>query len=184
MRQAGAVSDSRPLIVTLALQEADQERLDALRSRWFPRRRNHLAAHVTLFHALPAHAEAGVRSMLRGAARRAPFAVDVAAVRPLGRGVALDLRSDDLERLHAGLLDSALDAFGDEVTRQDRQRLRALVTVANKLDPAGAREALEAVSAGFTPWTAHATGLALWRYDGGPWEAAGTEAFTSGRATA
>ncbi len=174
----GPVSDTRPLIVTLVLEEADQERLDALRARWFPRRLNHLAAHVTLFHALPGRAETEVSTMLREAAAREAFAVEVAAVRPLGRGVALDLRSRDLERLHAGLLAVALDAFGDDVTRQDRQRLRAHVTVANKLDPPAAARALDEVSAGFSPWTARATGLALWRYDGGPWEPAGVQAFT------
>jgi hypothetical protein len=42
-----------PLIVTLLLDPEAQERSDRLRSAHFPAERNHVAAHVTLFHALP-----------------------------------------------------------------------------------------------------------------------------------
>jgi hypothetical protein len=42
-----------PLIVTLLLDDAAQARFDRLRAAHFPSARNHLAAHVTLFHALP-----------------------------------------------------------------------------------------------------------------------------------
>ena len=42
---------SAPLIVTLLLEDAAQERFDRLRAAHFPAERNHLAAHVTLFHA-------------------------------------------------------------------------------------------------------------------------------------
>lgn len=173
------MSDDRPLVVTLALAPDAQERLDALRRRWFPPARNHLGAHVTLFHALPGRGAEQVGRMLRGAADRKRFDVAVSGVRRLGRGVALDLRSPELGALRAGLLDAALDAFGGDVTAQDRQGLRAHVTVANKLDAPAARQAYEAVLAGFSPWSAPATGLALWRYDGGPWESVGVETFTA-----
>src|SRR6476469_7699644 len=53
---AGVV-DHRPLIVTLLLDDAAQQRFDALRTAHFPAERNHLAAHVTLFHALPGEQE-------------------------------------------------------------------------------------------------------------------------------
>lgn len=172
------MSDDRPLVVTLVLERDAQERLDALRRRWFPPARNHLGAHVTLFHALPGSGAQQVGSMLREAADRPGFDVDVAAVRRLRHGVALDLRSPELGPLRAGLLAAALDAFGRQVTAQDRQGLRAHVTVANKLDDAAAARAHDAVSAGFAPWSAPATGLALWRYDGGPWEPVGVHAFT------
>lgn len=172
------MSDARPLVVTLALEDDAQERLDALRQRWFPPSRNHLGAHVTLFHALPGSGADRVASMLEQAAARPGFDVDVAAVRRLRHGVALDLRSGELGPLRAGLLAAVLDAFGREVTAQDRQGLRAHVTVANKLDDVAAARAYDAVAAGFAPWSAPATGLALWRYDGGPWEPVGVHAFT------
>ena len=49
----------QPLIVTLALDEAAEARFDGLRQEHFPLERNHLRAHVTLFHALLAALEQG-----------------------------------------------------------------------------------------------------------------------------
>ena len=42
-----------PLIVTALLDEAAQQRFDRLRRSHFPPERNHLDAHLTLFHRLP-----------------------------------------------------------------------------------------------------------------------------------
>ena len=44
---------ARPLVVTLALDDDAQARLDALRRTHFPSDRNVVPAHVSLFHALP-----------------------------------------------------------------------------------------------------------------------------------
>ena len=62
-----------PLVVTLLLDEVAQERFDALRRAHFPADRNHLQAHVTLFHALPGEHEERVRADLAQAARREAF---------------------------------------------------------------------------------------------------------------
>ena len=45
--------DDRPLVLTAALDDETFDWLDGLRRRHFPPERNHLAAHLTLFHALP-----------------------------------------------------------------------------------------------------------------------------------
>ena len=58
----------QPLIVTLTLDAPARERFDALRRRHFPPERNHLAAHLTLFHALPGELEQQVRQDLETAA--------------------------------------------------------------------------------------------------------------------
>lgn len=175
----GPVDDDRPLVVTLALDDADQRRLDDLRRAHFPPERNHLGAHVTLFHALPGDRAPAVAALVEDAARRPSFTVDVTGVRLLGRGVALVLRSDDLARLHARLQRAAVDAFGDAVSAQDRQRLSPHVTVQNKVAPARARALHAELSAAFAPGRVSATGLALWRYAGGPWEHVSTAAFTT-----
>jgi 2'-5' RNA ligase len=172
------VPDTRPLVLTLALAADDQERFDALRRAHFPPERNHLGAHVTLFHALPGDAVDEVAAMVEAAARRPPFDLGVSGVRRLGRGVALALASPELAALHRSLLAAATDAFGERVTPQDRQGLSPHVTVQNKVDPERARALHAQLSAGFTPWSARATGLALWRYAGGPWHHLRTEAFT------
>lgn len=155
-----------PLVVTLLLDEAAQARFDALRTAHFPPERNHLAAHVTLFHALPGEREAQVRSDLAEVARREPFEVRVRRVRSLGRGVAYDLAAAGLDECHRELA----ARWEPWLTSQDRQRLSAHVTVQNKVAPEVARRLLAELSAGFAPYAVQARGLGLWRYLGGPWE--------------
>ena len=156
---------SDPLIVTLLLDDAAQQRFDRLRAAHFPAERNHLAAHVTLFHALPGEHLAEVREKLASAAARPPFDVAVTGVRFLGRGVALDLAAAELSELRGALA----DAFRPWLTRQDQQRSRPHVTVQNKVEPAVARALHADLAAAFTPETVTARGLGLWHYLGGPW---------------
>ena len=158
--------DERALIVTLLLEDGAQARFDRLRAAHFPAERNHLAAHVTLFHALPGEQRPAVDAALTRAADRPPFDVDVTGLQLLGRGVAYRLHAAELSALHAGLAAE----FDPWLTRQDRQRLSAHVTVQNKVEPAGARELRDRLAAGFTPHAVPARGLGLWRYLGGPWE--------------
>jgi 2'-5' RNA ligase len=155
-----------PLVVTLRLDDAAQERFDALRRAHFPPERNHLQAHVTLFHALPAAREDEVRADLERSAQRPAYDVDVVRVRSLGRGVAFDLRSTDLSDQRGALA----RRWQPWLTPQDARPHAAHVTVQNKVTPERARALLQELSAGFAPYAVRATGLALWRYLGGPWE--------------
>jgi 2'-5' RNA ligase len=155
-----------PLVVTLLLAEAAQERFDRLRAAHFPPERNHLQAHVTLFHALPGEHEQAVAADLRAAADRPAFEVAVTGLRSLGRGVAYTLGSPELDALRRRLA----EAWAPWLTPQDRQRHSPHVTVQNKVEPAAARALLAQLRAGFTPERVPATGLGLWRYLGGPWE--------------
>ena len=163
----------QPLILTLALDDEAQARFDALRRAHFPPERNHLAAHVTLFHALPGEAEAAAREDLQRAAERPPFQVRVNRVRSLGRGVAFDLDSAELTALRGRLA----AGWEHQLTPQDRAWHRAHVTVQNKVAPESARALLAELAAGFVPYEVQASGLALWRYLGGPWEPLGRFAF-------
>jgi 2'-5' RNA ligase len=170
----GGRSSTSPLIVTLLLDEAAQQRFDRLRAAHFPAARNHLRAHVTLFHALPGEQLAAVRDQLAAAAARAPFDVAVTGVRSLGRGVALDLAAPELTTLRRSLA----GAFDPWLTRQDRQWSRPHVTVQNKVEPDVARALLAELSAAFVPETVTARGLALWHYRGGPWDPEAEFPFT------
>jgi 2'-5' RNA ligase len=155
-----------PLIVTLLVDDDAQQRLDALRFEHFPAERNYLKAHVTLFHALPGGRVNDVDRSVRDAARRPGFDLHVTGVRLLGRGVALDVQAPELTALHARLRAQ----WQSQLTRQDAQPLRAHVTVQNKVDPEAARTLHAELSEGFVVHAVRATGLALWRYRGGPWE--------------
>jgi 2'-5' RNA ligase len=157
----------QPLIVTLTLEAPDQQRFDSLRAAHFPPERNHLAAHVTLFHALPGEHEEQVRQDLARAAETEPFRLRVTGLRSLGRGVAYVLDSDELTRLRQELR----ARWEPWLTPQDAQRHSPHVTVQNKVDPAQARALLAELRAGFVPYDVTARGLGLWRYLGGPWEA-------------
>jgi 2'-5' RNA ligase len=154
-----------PVICTLLLDEESQARFDRLRAAHFPPERNFLAAHVTLFHALPGEDSDRLIADVQDAADRAPFPVDVTGVRFLGRGVAYDLRSPALDGLRAQLA----DIWGPTLGAQDRSRFRPHVTVANKLPPESARSLHQRLQRDFVPATATATGLALWSYLDGPW---------------
>ncbi len=162
----GGRSSTSPLIVSLLLDDEAQERFDRLRDEHFPPERNHLKAHVTLFHALPGEHLDAVRADLAAAADREAFDVAVTGLRFLGRGVAYTLGSADLGTVRAGLA----AAWGPWLTPQDRQRHAPHVTVQNKVDPAVARALHERLLAGFVPYRVRARGLGLGRYLGGPWE--------------
>ncbi len=154
-----------PLIVTLLLDEEAQRRFDGLRAEHFPPERNHLSAHVTLFHALPGEHVDAVRSELARAALRSQFEVAVTGLRLLGRGVAFVLDSPELTALR----DRLAVAWQPWLTAQDRQRHAPHVTVQNKVEPAAARALHDRLLAGFVPYRVRARGLGLWRYLGGPW---------------
>ena len=160
-------------MVTLLLDDDAQRSFDRLRAAHFPPERNHLAAHVTLFHALPGDRLEAVSAELRAAAQRPPFQVAVTGLRLLGRGVAYTLRSPQL----ADLREELASGWRSWLTRQDQQRHSPHVTVQNKVEPAAARLLHERLGASFVPWTAPARGLGLWRYLGGPWEPVAEHAF-------
>ena len=158
--------DADPLIVTLLLDEATQARFDDLRRRHFPPERNHLVAHVTMFHALPGDRVDSVLADLTAAAPPEPLGLLVSGVRFLGRGVAFELEGADAVALRTSLA----ARWGAWLTPQDRQRWRPHVTVQNKVDAATAKALHADLAQAFAPEPAAGTGLALWRYRGGPWE--------------
>ncbi len=174
-RQLEPPLDPAPLILTLALAPADQARFDRLREAYFPPERNVVGAHVTLFHQLPGLEAASAAAEIGALCRvRAPFAVAVTGLRSLGRGVAFTLASPKLTALRGVLAEK----WASRLTRQDRQAFRPHVTVQNKVAPEQAAALLRRLAAGFEPFAIEAQGLALWRYRGGPWDAAGAFPFT------
>jgi 2'-5' RNA ligase superfamily len=165
--------DAAPLILSAVLDAPVQQRLDALRRTHFPPERNHLDAHVTLFHHLPGDEEDAVARAVAAAARCPAPSVDVTGLRSLGRGVAVVLISPELARIRAGLA----RAWAPWLTPQDRTKRDLHVTVQNKVAPEAARTLLSELTTGFVPERTRAVALALWRYRGGPWEPVARFAF-------
>ncbi|WP_347303594.1 2'-5' RNA ligase family protein [Croceibacterium sp. TMG7-5b_MA50] len=170
-RSAGARPPERvedlasPLILTAELPPALQARMDALRRAHFPPERNHLSAHVTLFHALPPSALGELREVLaRIAAGPAP-AGQVEGVMSLGRGTAIRLASPAL----LALRDDLADRFHTLLTAQDRHRPRLHVTVQNKVTADAARALQAQLSSQIGPEPFRFAALALHAYERGPW---------------
>jgi 2'-5' RNA ligase len=164
-----------PLILTARFDSETEAWLEALRRAHFPPERNLIPAHVTLFHALPGEElDAVMAALAREAAATLAGAARIGPPRPLGRGVALEVASPELARLRSRLARE----WAPWLTRQDAQGWRPHATVQNKVSSEAARALLARLQAELAPREAMATGLRLWHYRSGPWEAAAEFSFT------
>jgi hypothetical protein len=157
---------ANPLIVTAELGAEDFAWLDGLRRRHYPSDRNQIAAHLTMFHALPPSAEREIRDRLAALAAGPAPAADIAGIMNLGGGVALRVVSDDLDSLRSDLAEGLHGLLG----AQDAQGWRPHVTIQNKVAPKAARELAGALQQDFRPRALAIVGLGLHKYLGGPWE--------------
>lgn len=155
-----------PLILTLGLEESAFSFLNALRKIYFPAERNHLDAHLTLFHLLP-HAPAIVERVEALSRQLPPLELQVTEPYSLGNGVAYRMVSTPLGQMHAAL-QREWDHF---LIPQDRQKLRPHVTVQNKVPSEDAKQLLLFLKENFGPFTTTGISLQLWEYHGGPWKA-------------
>ncbi|PJG50911.1 phosphoesterase HXTX [Bradyrhizobium forestalis] len=117
----------RTFILTAELDPASFAWLDGLRREHFPPERNLLPAHLTLFHRLSTPQTGCLDDV---AVPAAPIPIRYDDVRILGFGVAIGIRSPELERLRAALR----SAIGGEFSRQEGQSWRPHATIQNKGD--------------------------------------------------
>ena len=163
VRAAGAV----PIIVTATMGAADQLHFNNLRAAHFPPQRNHLAAHITLFHQLPPSCVDELDRLIRRiAADMPPPAASLRDVYSLGGGVAFRIDSPDLIEVRERIADH----FTGMLTAQDQGQPRLHITVQNKVEPREAKALQAQLRAGFERRPLAIRGLAAWRYLGGPWE--------------
>lgn len=166
--------DARPLILSARLDSESQEYFDGLRKEHFPPERNHLFAHLTMFHALPGEAVEEVRTALTRAARRhSSIPAQVCGLRSLGSGIAFNIHSPELARIRKEIA----AVFEGRLTGQDRQTWRPHITVQNKVSRERAAELLACLQGNFQPCAISIEGMDLWRYNGGPWELASSFRF-------
>lgn len=161
-----AAAPSAPIIVSALFGAEDAAFLTGLRRTHFPPDRNHLDAHLTLFHHLPPSVEGELKHRLAQETRQAapPRAV-LASLMNLGRGVAFRVESPELEAIR----ESLRDAFAPLLTPQDAGGWRAHVTIQNKVEPGVARALIEELEAGFRPRPLTIAGIGCFHYRGGPW---------------
>lgn len=159
--------DSAPFIVTAALPSDVFAWADGLRRAHFPPARNHLHAHVTLFHALAPTLLEELRSFLPAVcAELAPPAARIAGLMDLGRGTAIAIASPQMLAVRARIAGH----FHGALTAQDRHEPRLHITIQNKVTSEAAR-ALQACLRGvIEPRDFAFPALELHIYRGGPWE--------------
>jgi len=154
-----------PLILTLELAPEEQTWAQAQRDLHFPRDRNIVPAHVTLFHALPAAHEPSILEVIRQT-RPAPL-IRIGAPFLLGRGVAYRLLCPD----GAGIREAVCACLPEDcLTRQDQAVWKPHLTVQNKVSPQEARVLHAQLADEPARHETYAAALNLWRYLGGPWE--------------
>jgi 2'-5' RNA ligase len=154
------------LIVTAELRAEDFAWLDRLRRAHYPPDRNQVAAHLTIFRALPPSAESELRTLLKQVAAQQSTTARIEGLMDLGGGVAFRVVSADLDRIR----DELADSLHGLLSPQDSGGWRPHVTIQNKVAPKVARALAESLQQGFRPRPLDIHGLGMHRYLGGPWE--------------
>lgn len=160
-----------PFILTAAIPEPLRGYAEGLRRAHFPPERNHLHAHVTLFHSFAPSLLEELKSYLPSLVRE--FAAPkgrVSGILDLGKGTAIRLEAPELLGIRALIADH----FHGMLTDQDLHEPRPHITIQNKVAKDEARSLQAALSGEIERWTQRPPfafpALELHRYLGGLWE--------------
>ena len=154
-----------PLLITAELPGNILNWADALRKAHYPPERNRLAAHVTLFHALPPSAEAEIRTLLGALVRQMPPMAEISGVMDLGRGTALAVESAGMLALYEQIAERLHGVLGP----QDGHTPRLHITIQNKVDKTVARALQAELKDNLQPCRFRFRGLALHAWEAGLW---------------
>lgn len=167
-----------PFILTAALPTDLGAWAEGLRRAHYPIERNHLHAHVTLFHSFAPSLLEELRDFLpRIGAEFAPPEGGVIGLMDLGKGTAIALEAPQLLSLRTVIAEH----FHGSLTSQDLFEPRLHITIQNKVTKQAARGLQGSLEPVLAPWIAKGRfvfpALELWHYRGGPWERVKTCAF-------
>jgi 2'-5' RNA ligase superfamily len=167
-------SPPAPFIVTGELPVDIFAWATGLRAEHFPPERNHLKAHVTLFHSFaPSLRDELPRFLSRMAGEFAPPAAELTGLMDLGGGTALAIRSPGLLAVHQLISDH----FWDMLTKQDQGGKKLHITIQNKVPRAEALALQAELGPRLLQRRFAFTGLGLHLYRGPHWEAVNTWKF-------
>ncbi|KAI1775465.1 hypothetical protein F4818DRAFT_416636 [Hypoxylon cercidicola] len=159
-------------VLTLRTDAAHHHAMCALRERYYPPALRRVAAHISLFRALPASTLPSLRPDIATAAGRT-VVFGIRAVGPpvrMGRG-GVGVSVVGLEPAD-GIVGELRGKWGDVLSRQDRAPFRGHYTLMNKVDdPEKVEKCIEELRKELEPRGIPGTalGLSLWRYDEGWW---------------
>lgn len=161
-------------VLTLLTDKAHHKRMTELRNKYFPKKINKLAAHLTLFHALPG-SELGssiIPVIEAVVAETAPFDVHAKAAFKLKRGIAISVPKDEGGRQAQEVHSVLQRPWRKEgfLSDQDKGGFRVHYTIMNKVEEQPAiDQAFEQVQTDFKGDRGIVEGLGLYRYDRGFW---------------
>ena len=170
------VEDEDVYVLTFLTGKAHHQRMTKLRKKYFPKRINKLAAHLTLFHALPgSKLDSDIIPAVQSVAGSTePFSITASEPFRLNKhGIAISVLPQDRpkqirEELQTPWKDSGF------LSQQDAGRSSRSFphyTVMNKVDDeAEVQNALDELRRDFKPDRDAVVGLALYRYDKGYWK--------------
>lgn len=169
---------ANPFILTAALPPDLTGFAEGLRRAHYPAEKNHLHAHVTLFHSFAPSLLEELRDFLpRIAAEFTAPEGAVKGVMDLGKGTAIALEAPQLLALRAVIAEH----FHGSLTAQDLHEPRPHITIQNKVTKDEARALQAALAPELSVWAAKGRfgfpALELWHYRGGPWALVKTCAF-------
>lgn len=158
---------SNPFIVTAKLPPDIQGWAEGLRRAHYPPSRNHLHAHVTLFHSFAPSLLDELKDYLpRITAEFAPPQARIKGVMDLGKGTAISLDAPQL----LALRQITADHFHGSLTAQDLYEPRPHITIQNKVTKEEARALQAGLASELEPRVFRFPALELHLYKGGPWE--------------
>jgi len=160
------MSETAPIILTATMGAQDFAWADGLRRAHFPPERNQVPAHITLFHHLPPTVERELLDHMALLCREQAPEARLSGMIHLGNGVAFRIDSPELGALRARLA----EIFHGLLIPQDMATPRFHITVQNKVSAVKAKALFETLSVDFRARPFAISGLAAWRYLGGPWE--------------
>lgn len=157
----------RPFILTAALPEGIQNWAEELRRAHYPTERNHLHAHVTMFHSFAPSLFEELRDYLPVLTREfAKPSAEITGLLEWDYGTAIALHSEALLNLRALISDH----FHGSLTDQDLYEIRPHITIQNKVSKKEARALQADLGPKIEPRAFSFPALELHLYQDGPWE--------------
>nr|WP_298927018.1 2'-5' RNA ligase family protein [uncultured Erythrobacter sp.] len=158
---------ANPFIITAKLPPNIQGWSDGLRRAHYPAERNHLHAHVTMFHSFAPSLLDELKDFLpRIAAEFAAPEAEVSGIMDLHTGTAIALHSPQLLSLRQFIAEH----FHGSLTAQDLHEPRPHITVQNKVTKREARALQAELAPTLEPVRFAFPALELHLYQGGPWD--------------
>lgn len=166
--------DENLYVLTLITDKPLHERMTDLRRRYFPKRINKLAAHLTFFHALPeSRLDSSIIPIIKDvASKTAPFKVQADEPFRMKKGFAISVSHQVGGRQAKQIHQQLQQPWKHEgfLSLQDAGGCRLHYTLMNKVDDE--KEVAKAFGELTASWNGDqgvAEGLALWKYDRGFW---------------